>query len=433
MHDDWSPSPEPSCTVATAPPLQVVAVTSNKGGVGKTTIAANLAVYLRALCEDLPILYLSLDDQPMPERMFALPGAASGRTIEDWLRGVPLGDVARLGQYGVHYVPSSPDLSALKAEVRDPLHLRALLAASGWRGLVVLDTKGDFEILTRNAITAADLTLVAVSDEASLIEARKVFDLLERWHQPRERARIVLSLVDRRIRYREGESRDVLSLLVSRIRREGYPLLESFLARSPKVESLYTNPEGRAISILHGAASSPAHMQMRHLADDVRAALAAAPQVPWTARTVVEMEPLTALAAASMSQRPLQIEAFPFRIGRLDSAVQNDLMLADSAPLQVSRNHVALIEEAGRVGVIDVGSRLGASVDGRRLGGAAGSRGPLFFDALEGTLVLGRSSSPFRFQVRVDRLPGRAVRDRGSERPSPPAARGADLGLRLPN
>ena len=36
----------------------VIAVCSNKGGVGKTTVATNLAIYLRALHEDLPVLLL---------------------------------------------------------------------------------------------------------------------------------------------------------------------------------------------------------------------------------------------------------------------------------------------------------------------------------------------------------------------------------------
>ena len=68
------PQPRPSLQPADRP-FRVVTVASNKGGVGKTTIALNLAVYLRALREDLPILVLGLDDQSLLERMFALePG-----------------------------------------------------------------------------------------------------------------------------------------------------------------------------------------------------------------------------------------------------------------------------------------------------------------------------------------------------------------------
>ena len=80
-------------------------------------------------------------------------------------------------------------------------------------------------------------------------------------------------MVDLRIKYKAGEPQDVLGLLVSEIRRLGYPLFEDFLSRSPQVESLWTNPEERVHSILHGARGSLVHRQMRHLAGDVLKAL----------------------------------------------------------------------------------------------------------------------------------------------------------------
>jgi cellulose biosynthesis protein BcsQ len=256
-----------------ARPFLVVSVANPKGGVGKTTLATNLAVYLRALDEDLPILVFSLDDQPAIDRMFALDGRTATPGIADALRQGTLAPAIRFGQYGVHYVPSSRDVAELKRTVQGDEWLRAVLFRTGWRGLVIIDTKSDLEVLTRNAIAAADLSLVVVKDQVSVIEAERVFALLEGWGRPRERARIVLSLVDMRIRYREGDAHDVLGLLVQEVRRRGLPLFESFLSRSPKVESLYTNPAGHALSILHGAAGTPVHAQMHRLAEEVRGVL----------------------------------------------------------------------------------------------------------------------------------------------------------------
>jgi cellulose biosynthesis protein BcsQ len=139
-------------------PYRVLTVTSNKGGVGKTTFALNLAVYLRAMREDLPILVIGLDEQDTAERMFALGEDPPHANVVNGLRRGTESSV-RLGQYGVHYVPSSRQVSLLKSEVRTLWHLDETLRRTAFSGLVILDTKSDLEILTQNAVAASDLTV----------------------------------------------------------------------------------------------------------------------------------------------------------------------------------------------------------------------------------------------------------------------------------
>jgi len=248
--------------------FQVVTVTSNKGGVGKTTLACNLAVYIRAMREDLPILVLTLDDQLILDRMFSIDGKASPNSLIDGFLGGDLSPVIELGQFGIRYVPASRDAAKLKATTSDLFHLQRVLTNTSWNGLILIDTKSDFEILTQNAIMASDLVMVAVKDYTSLLEAQRVFDLLRSNKRPLETARIVLSLMDLRVKFRTGPA-DILELLVSEIRKRGYPLFESFISRSAKVEALQTNPEARVHSIMHSAQTSIAHRQMSLLASEL--------------------------------------------------------------------------------------------------------------------------------------------------------------------
>ena len=86
--------------------LFVVAVASEKGGVGKTTIATNLAVYLKALREDLPVTIASFDNHFSVDQMFAL-GPPPGNNIAVLFEDEQPPDLVRLGQYGVQYLASS--------------------------------------------------------------------------------------------------------------------------------------------------------------------------------------------------------------------------------------------------------------------------------------------------------------------------------------
>jgi cellulose biosynthesis protein BcsQ len=259
--------------VVSAPPnpstrAPVLAVSSNKGGVGKTTVAANLAIFVRALREDLPVLVVGLDDQQVLDRMFGLrpllPG--EGNLKHGWAER-SLARVIQLGQYGVHFVPSPPDLALLKARAEDPRTLARILAATEWPGLAILDTKSDLEALTLNAYHAADRVLLPVADWSSLEEAGKAIGILERAKLGVDRARVVLTLVDLRSKL-EGGGLHLVDRLLDEIERRGWPCYTTHLSRSPRVEMLNSS-QPRPLSILHHARGSIAHSQLRDLAGEV--------------------------------------------------------------------------------------------------------------------------------------------------------------------
>jgi cellulose biosynthesis protein BcsQ len=166
-------------------------------------------------------------------------------------------------------VPSCTDVSEPKARFADVWELQRMLQRTAWRGLVIVDTKSDFEILTKNALAAADLALVVVKDHASLLQADKIFHQLEEWGRRAGAAHVLLSMVDRRIKYDDPRRPDVLAHLVGEIRRRGHPLLESFVSHSPKVASLEASLDGRIQPVLIGAPHSLVHRQLHHVAHDV--------------------------------------------------------------------------------------------------------------------------------------------------------------------
>jgi len=230
----------------------------------------------------------------------------------------------------------------------------------------------------------------------------------------------------------------VLGLLFASARQLDYPLFQSFIARSPKVQALATNPHGKTLSILNEASGTSVHHQMGELAEELLEALDSVSPRDSLAQeleqsteafegTLAWLQPRTREAAAALAADNRDgrcVGQFPFFIGRQDQGVLNDLAIPDERPWQVSRRHAHLIRREDRIGVMDLGSTLGTWINGRQLGGPTLDPGPVFFGASGGELILGKRESPYVFDVVVSKSTAKPLQE---EAVTPTSLRAAAL------
>ncbi len=144
--------------------MRSIAVINQKGGVGKTTTAVNLAA---ALARDgASVLLLDLDPQAHTTLHVGAELGPEDATIYDVLvNGVALGDIARSIAERLVVIPSGVDLVSAELELagraqRETILRRALTPYRDGFDYALIDCGPSLGLLTVNALTLADEVLI---------------------------------------------------------------------------------------------------------------------------------------------------------------------------------------------------------------------------------------------------------------------------------
>jgi chromosome partitioning protein len=183
---------------------RVFAIANQKGGVGKTTTAINVAACLAEAGERA----LVVDLDPQANATSGLGERANGTSSVDLLDGAPLDETAKSTRFpNLDLVPAKADLAGAAVELARRVdgehYLAEALSPDSGYSFVFVDCPPSLGPLTVNALAAADRVIVPLQAEYYALEGlaqlvRSVELIRARLNPRLSIAGVILTMVDRR-------------------------------------------------------------------------------------------------------------------------------------------------------------------------------------------------------------------------------------------